>query len=110
MNDRAGQPECEAGGKGQGKLKSPTKAEIGCGKEQDGGNDPPEDAAGVSGEEGGVPGIVDAQPEEVLELIAKYNLIAVPVLDEADKMLGIVTVDDTLELFLPYAVKRKRHG
>jgi CBS domain-containing protein/sporulation protein YlmC with PRC-barrel domain len=53
---------------------------------------------------------VEATPEEVLELIAKYNLIAVPVVDAEEKMLGIVTVDDILELFLPYALKRKRHG
>ena len=52
----------------------------------------------------------DAEPEEVLEIIAKYNLIAVPVLDEEEKVLGIVTVDDILEPFLPYALKRKRHG
>ncbi|HEY6872413.1 MAG TPA: CBS domain-containing protein [Geobacteraceae bacterium] len=52
---------------------------------------------------------VDAEPEEILEVIAKYNLIAVPVLDKEDRMAGIATVDDVLELFLPYAVRRKRH-
>ncbi|HZV82092.1 MAG TPA: CBS domain-containing protein, partial [Geobacteraceae bacterium] len=53
---------------------------------------------------------VDAEPEDVLEIIAKYNLVSVPVLDENEVMLGIITVDDILELFLPYALKRKRHG
>jgi len=53
---------------------------------------------------------VDDEPEDVLENIAKYNLVAVPVLDEEERMLGIVTVDDILELFLPHALKRKRHG
>jgi len=52
----------------------------------------------------------DAEPEDVLEIIAKYNLVSVPVLDEKEVMLGIITVDDILELFLPYALKRKRHG
>ena len=52
---------------------------------------------------------VDSTPEEILEIIAKYNLIAVPVLDEDEKIAGIVTVDDILELFLPYALRRRRH-
>lgn len=50
---------------------------------------------------------VDAEPEDILEIIAKYNLLAVPVL-EGEKLAGIVTVDDILEMFLPYALKRKR--
>jgi CBS-domain-containing membrane protein len=33
----------------------------------------------------------------------------VPVLDEEKKMVGIVTVDDILERFLPLALKHKRH-
>ena len=52
---------------------------------------------------------VEAEPEEILEIIAKYNLLAVPVLDEEEKMAGIVTVDDILELFLPNALRLKRH-
>lgn len=52
---------------------------------------------------------VESTPEDILEIIAKYNLIAVPVLDKEGKMAGIVTVDDILELFLPYALRRKRH-
>lgn len=52
---------------------------------------------------------VEASPEDILEIIAKYNLIAIPVLDREGKMAGIVTVDDILELFLPYALRRKRH-
>jgi magnesium transporter len=52
---------------------------------------------------------VDADPRDILEIIAKYNLIAVPVLDEENRMVGIVTVDDILERFLPLALKHKRH-
>lgn len=52
---------------------------------------------------------VEAEPEEILEIIAKYNLVAVPVLDLDGKMAGIATVDDILEMFLPYALKRRRH-
>ena len=53
---------------------------------------------------------VTDEPEDVLEIIAKYNLVSVPVLDDAGEVLGIITVDDILEMFLPYALKRKRHG
>lgn len=52
---------------------------------------------------------VGAAPEDILEIIAKYDLVAVPVMDDEGKMAGIVTVEDILELFLPYALKRKRH-
>lgn len=52
---------------------------------------------------------VGAEPDEVLEVIAKYNLIAVPVLDTEEKMAGIIMVDDILEPFLPEELKRKRH-
>lgn len=42
-----------------------------------------------------------APREEVLETIAKYNLLAVPVVDEDNRLLGIVTSDDALEMILP---------
>ena len=35
--------------------------------------------------------------EEVARLISKYNLLAVPVIDEARQLLGIVTVDDVID-------------
>jgi magnesium transporter len=35
--------------------------------------------------------------EEVARLIAKYNLLAIPVVDEANHVLGIVTVDDVID-------------
>jgi len=51
---------------------------------------------------------IDAEPEEMLETLAKYDLIAVPVLDEDDRMAGIVTVDDVLAHYLPHILKNKR--
>lgn len=53
---------------------------------------------------------VGAEPEQVLEVIAKYNLVAVPVLDADERMAGIIMVDDILEPFLPEDLKRKRHS
>jgi magnesium transporter len=44
---------------------------------------------------------IDASREEVLEAIAKYNLLAVPVVDAENHLQGIVTADDALDLILP---------
>src|SRR5690348_9923332 len=38
-----------------------------------------------------------ADREEVARLISKYNLLAVPVVDEGGHVLGIVTVDDVID-------------
>jgi len=38
--------------------------------------------------------------EEVARLIAKYDLLAVPVVDEASRVLGIVTVDDIIDAMI----------
>ena len=51
---------------------------------------------------------IDAELEDMLETLAKYDLIAVPVLDEEDRMAGIVTVDDVLAHYLPQIIKIKR--
>lgn len=45
---------------------------------------------------------------EVATIISKYNLLAVPVVDENQKILGIITVDDVLDFILPPLAKRKR--
>jgi Mg/Co/Ni transporter MgtE len=39
--------------------------------------------------------------EKVAELVNKYNLLAIPVITEDGKMLGIITIDDVLELLIP---------
>ncbi len=44
----------------------------------------------------------------VAAIISKYNLIAIPVVDESGFMHGIVTVDDIIDIILPPAAKRKR--
>jgi CBS domain-containing protein len=45
---------------------------------------------------------------EVAEIISKYNLVALPVVDIEGFILGIVTVDDVLDRILPPSAKRKR--
>lgn len=41
---------------------------------------------------------VDDDQEEVANTISKYDLLAVPVIDESKRLLGIVTIDDVLEV------------
>ncbi len=41
---------------------------------------------------------VDDDQEEVAEQMSKYDLLAIPVTDENGKLLGIVTVDDALDV------------
>jgi CBS domain-containing protein len=43
----------------------------------------------------------DTSAEDVASTIARYDLLAVPVLDEDGKMLGIVTVDDAIDAIMP---------
>lgn len=45
--------------------------------------------------------------EEVASLIAKYNLLALPVVDARNKLLGTVTVDDVVEIMLPRGWKKR---
>ena len=39
--------------------------------------------------------------KEVAQRMAEYNLLALPVVDEAGDILGIITVDDAMEILLP---------
>ncbi len=48
-----------------------------------------------------------APRDEVLEEISKYNLLAVPVVNEDNQLQGIVTADDALEMILPQEWKVK---
>ncbi|MBE0425580.1 MAG: magnesium transporter [Nitrospirae bacterium] len=50
----------------------------------------------------------DTDDNEVAEIISKYNLVALPVVDTEGVLLGIVTIDDILDRILPPAAKRKR--
>jgi magnesium transporter len=51
----------------------------------------------------------DSDDMEAAALMAKYNLLSLPVVDDENKMLGIITVDDTLEVLLPSLKKRSRY-
>ncbi|MHB1411827.1 MAG: magnesium transporter MgtE N-terminal domain-containing protein [Thermoleophilia bacterium] len=49
----------------------------------------------------------DAGQVEVAQAIAKYNLLAVPVTDGENKMRGIITVDDAIDIILPLTWKKR---
>jgi magnesium transporter len=51
-------------------------------------------------------GLYTAQ-QEVARVIAKYNLLAVPVVDDEGRLRGIVTVDDAIDVILPVAWKKR---
>jgi magnesium transporter len=45
--------------------------------------------------------------DDVAQLISKYNLLAVPVVDEQERLVGIVTADDALDKVIPTAWKKR---
>lgn len=40
----------------------------------------------------------DADQEEVAQLVHRYNLLAIPVVDDEERIVGVITVDDVIEV------------
>jgi magnesium transporter len=51
-------------------------------------------------------GLFDSQ-DQVAQVVAKYNLLAVPVVDTEGRLQGIVTVDDALDKIIPTKWKKR---
>jgi Mg/Co/Ni transporter MgtE len=51
----------------------------------------------------------DAGLEEVARLMTDFDLTVVPVVDDEQRMVGVITVDDVLELVLPRGWRRNFH-
>ena len=49
----------------------------------------------------------NASQEQTAHLISRYNLLAIPVVDQEKKLLGIVTVDDAIDAVLPTRWKKR---
>jgi magnesium transporter len=47
------------------------------------------------------------EAEAAAQLIAEYNLLALPVIDDLGEIAGIVTVDDAMEILLPKNLDRR---
>ena len=45
--------------------------------------------------------------DDVAQMISKYNLLAIPVVDDNHCLHGIVTADDALDKIIPTAWKNK---
>ena len=41
---------------------------------------------------------VETDQEEVAQLVASYNLLAIPVVDDENKLVGVITVDDVIDV------------
>jgi magnesium transporter len=50
---------------------------------------------------------VTADRDEVATVVARYNLLAVPVVDADGALVGIVTVDDAIDTILPASWRRR---
>ena len=50
--------------------------------------------------------VADKQ-DELAQVVAKYNLQAVPVVDDDNHLLGMVTADDALDKIIPTAWKKR---
>ncbi len=48
-----------------------------------------------------------ADQDEVAEVVAHYNLLAVPVVDDEERLVGIVTVDDAIDTVIPTVWKKR---
>ena len=49
----------------------------------------------------------DADLPEVARLMTDYNLVMLAVVDDEQRLIGVVTVDDVLELMLPTGWRRR---
>lgn len=49
----------------------------------------------------------DASVEDVVQTLSDYNLLAVPVVDDENRLQGIITVDDALEEIMPEDWRRR---
>ncbi|PKN97649.1 MAG: magnesium transporter MgtE [Chloroflexi bacterium HGW-Chloroflexi-4] len=45
--------------------------------------------------------------ETLAQLIAKYNLLTIPIVDQENRLVGMVTADDALDKIIPTAWKKK---
>lgn len=62
---------------------------------------PPHERLGALIDEGLEPVNVKTSAAEVSRILASYNLVSVPVVDDAHRLVGVVSIDDVLDYLLP---------
>jgi len=62
---------------------------------------PPNERLGTLLDQSLEPVRADASAAEVSRILASYNLVSVPVVDENNRLVGVVTIDDVLDYLLP---------
>jgi CBS domain-containing protein len=62
---------------------------------------PPHERLGTLLDSGLEPVRADTSAAEVSRILASYNLVSLPVVDENHHLLGVVTIDDVLDYLLP---------
>jgi Mg/Co/Ni transporter MgtE len=62
---------------------------------------PPHERLGSLIDAGLEPISVSTPAAEVSRILASYNLVSVPVVDDNHRLVGVVTVDDVLDYLLP---------
>ena len=71
---------------------------------------PPDQVLGELMMEDPVSVSANADQEEVAQLVSKYNLLAIPVLDDGDgRLLGVITVDDVIDVIHEEATEDMYH-
>jgi flagellar motility protein MotE (MotC chaperone)/sporulation protein YlmC with PRC-barrel domain len=68
---------------------------------------PPHERLGALVDTGLEPVPVGATIAEVSRTLASYNLVSVPVVDDANRLVGVVTIDDILDHLLPDDWRRR---
>lgn len=62
---------------------------------------PPHERLGTLLDSGLEPVQANTSAAEVARILASYNLVSVPVVDETHRLVGVVTIDDVLDYLLP---------
>ncbi|GAA3872380.1 CBS domain-containing protein [Leifsonia kafniensis] len=62
---------------------------------------PPHERLGTLLDSGLEPVTADTSAAEVSRILASYDLVSVPVVDDSHRLVGVVTIDDVLDYLLP---------